>query len=304
MDAEQLEKMSAFEHKDEHTAQAYRLMFAGFRFSCKLEQAWSVLRKMRENGLPANVRMYNGLIARYSFQLQTKEAEQLVGEMMQVGIQPNSGTYSLIAAAYFQQAKLVEAYEVLRTMMHSQLEPNMLVSSAMVKTYCGLNRYADALVAAKFVLKKSRLRFTPYVYWCLMELYIKVAQLEKAEEVLTELRNRGIPTRVDTYKIFITQYLCKNREDDALRKLAEMRKDRLPPNEDVAFLFIRFYIKQGQLAKAREAIQDFEKEGLNVAHKFKDQSFWDKLSVVHSNVRPASRYLKPLFSLGASEGAR
>lgn len=187
--AEKVEQV--FEEIERPNVECFTTFIKALSMLKRPDDAMGLLRRMRKQGVKANIRTYNALIASCVRGGKLEKARSLFSEMLVDEIRPNAVSWNIIINWHVQQKR------------------------GSKRLHGALKAFAD--------MKASGVSPNEITFTTIMKAYAKSGLLNKAEEVFAEMKLR-LPTKLDTsvYNTLLAAYAAKLDWRRCLELLDEM----------------------------------------------------------------------------------
>ncbi|XP_048437710.1 pentatricopeptide repeat-containing protein At3g04760, chloroplastic-like [Pyrus x bretschneideri] len=173
-------------------------------------RAVDMLDEMRLVGCDPDAKTYNYLLSSLCKNYKFAEATKLYEEMLERNCQPDGITYEIFICYLFKVGNLDFARQLFDRMILEGIKPRISTHAAFVKGYFNLRRYKEAYnyvvdLAAKDSGSSSS------VYSLLARLYMKEGNAVVAQNILTEMINKGFRPDYSVY-VRVLKRLSKSVE--------------------------------------------------------------------------------------------
>ncbi|KAM1023458.1 hypothetical protein ACFX2I_044272 [Malus domestica] len=192
-------------------------------------RAVDMLDEMRQAGCDPDAKTYNYLLSSLCKNHKFAEATKLYEEMLERNCQPDGITYEIFIFYLFKVGNLDFARQLFDRMILEGVKPRVSTHAAFVKGYFNLRRYKEAYnyvvdLAAKDSFSSSS------VYSLLARLYMKEGNVVVAQNILTEMINKGFRPDYSVYVRVLKRLSKSGRSglaedlESSLKSLAELCK--------------------------------------------------------------------------------
>lgn len=263
------------------------------------EKAESLLDRMRSKGHVMHSLPYNVMMTLYMNIKEYEKVDSLVSEMMEKNIKLDIYTYNIWLSARGSQEsaeRMEQVYEQMK--LDNIINPNWTTFSTMATMYIKMGQ----LEKAEDCLKKVESRITgrdriPYHY--LLSLYGSVGDREEIYRVWN-IYNSIFPSIPNLgYHAIISSLVRVGDIEGAEKIYDEWLSVKLTYDPRIANLFMNFYVKEGNFDKANS----FFEHMVEVGGKPNSTS-WEALAEVHAGEKRISQALSCWKEAFAVEGSK
>ncbi|KAM0001575.1 putative tetratricopeptide-like helical domain superfamily [Helianthus debilis subsp. tardiflorus] len=243
----------------------------------KFEKAYSVIQEMMKNGFVPDNSTYNKVISFLCGASKFEKAFWLFKEMKKNGVVPNVHTYTMLIDTFCKAGLIPHARTWLDEMVANGCAPNVVTYTALIHAYLKANKIVDANELFEMMLSCG---CSPNVVTltALIDGHCKIGQIEKALQIYTRMKGKGIPdvnmyfkgTESDTMDPNVVTYgalvdgLCKaHKVDQAVKLLDVMPSEGCEPNNIVYDALIDGLLKDGKLEEAERVYMKMCENGYN-----------------------------------------
>ncbi|XP_062198931.1 pentatricopeptide repeat-containing protein At5g25630-like isoform X2 [Phragmites australis] len=273
----------------------YNILVKAWCDQRNLEEAWTVMGKMRACGVEPDIITYNTIASAYANNSETWRAEELIVEI-QTRVRTSERTWGIIIGGYCREGRLEEAFRCVRQMKGAGVLPNVVIFNTLLKGFLDSNDMAavDNILGLmeQFGIKPDIVTYShqlnafsslghmakcmkvfdkmieagiepdPQVYSILAKGYVRAQQPEKAEELLLQMSQLGIRPNVVTFTTVISGWCSVADMENAMRVYVRMRDSSVHPNLRTFETLIWGYSEQKQPWKAEEVLQMMQEAGI------------------------------------------
>ncbi|RCV22392.1 hypothetical protein SETIT_4G216900v2 [Setaria italica] len=273
----------------------YNILVKAWCDQRNVEEAWSIVGKMRASGLEPDIITYNTIASAYANNDETWRAEELIVEI-QTRVRTSERTWGIIIGGYCREGRLEEALRCVRQMKDAGVIPNVVIFNTLLKGFLDANDMAAVnnilRLMEQFGIKPDIVTYShqlntfsslghmakcmkvfdkmieagiepdPQVYSILAKGYVRAQQPEKAEELLLQMSQLGVRPNVVTFTTVISGWCSVADMDSAMRVYEKMCKSGVHPNLRTFETLIWGYSEQKQPWKAEEVLQMMQETGV------------------------------------------
>ncbi|CAN6216325.1 unnamed protein product [Urochloa humidicola] len=272
----------------------YNILVKAWCDQRNLEEAWSIVGKMRTSGVEPDIVTYNTIASAYANNDETWRAEELIVEI-QTRVRTSERTWGIIIGGYCREGRLEEAFRCIRQMKDAGVIPNVVIFNTLLKGFLDANDMAAVNnilgLMEQFGIKPDIVTYShqlntfsslghmakcmkvfdkmieagiepdPQVYSILAKGYVRAQQPEKAE-LLLQMSQLGVRPNVVTFTTVISGWCSMADMESAIRVYEKMRKAGVHPNLRTFETLIWGYSEQKQPWKAEEVLQMMQETGV------------------------------------------
>ncbi|KAL6841886.1 hypothetical protein ACP4OV_028398 [Aristida adscensionis] len=287
--------MMAVEESIKPNLTTYNILVKAWCDQRNLEEAWSVVGKMRACGVKPDIITYNTIASTYARNDETWRAERLIVEI-QTTMRTSERTWGIIIGGYCREGKLDEAFRCIQLMKDAGVHPNVVIFNTLLKGFLDTNDLfaVDNILALmeQFGIEPDIVTFShqlnsfssvghmvkcmkvfdkmieagiepdPHVYSILAKGYVRAQQPQKAEELLLQMSQLGIRPNVVTFTTVISGWCSIGVMENAMRVYRKMCESGVHPNLRTFETLIWGYNEQKQPWKAEEVLQMMQEIGV------------------------------------------
>ncbi|KAG8037221.1 hypothetical protein GUJ93_ZPchr0020g33574 [Zizania palustris] len=183
-----------------------------------MDKAYDLFREMKKQGISPDVVTYTSIIDGLCKSKAMDKAYDLFREMKKQGISPDVVTYNSIIDGLCKSKEMDKAEKVLQQMLDAGVQPNNITYSSLINGYSSLGmwkesvrtmgRLGDALEKFNHMVDVG-VPPDSIVYSCLIQGHCIHGDLVKANELISEMMNKGIPPPCIKFFNSIINNLCK-----------------------------------------------------------------------------------------------
>uniref|UniRef100_A0A0A9FB51 PROP1-like PPR domain-containing protein n=1 Tax=Arundo donax TaxID=35708 RepID=A0A0A9FB51_ARUDO len=266
----------------------YNILVKAWCDQRNLEEAWSMVVKMRACGVEPDIITYNTVASAYANNNETWRAEELIMEI-QTRVRTNERTWGIIIGGYCREGRLEEAFRCVRQMKEAGVLPNVVIFNTLLKVFLDANDMAtvDNIIGLmeQFGIKPDIVTYShqlnafsslghmakcmkvfdkmieagiepdPQVYSILAKGYVRAQQPEKAEELLMQMSQIGVRPNVITFTTVISGWCSVANMENAMRVYGKMCESGVYPNLRTFETLIWGYSELKQPWKTEEVLQ-------------------------------------------------
>ncbi|XP_065880416.1 pentatricopeptide repeat-containing protein At3g22470, mitochondrial-like [Euphorbia lathyris] len=175
----------------------YNLLFKEMCRRCEFGEARNLMDEMRNEGYPL-VQNYNRLISTLLKNGEIGVAYKMFQEMKEKekDCPPDALTYEVFICHYCNDGNLEIAFEFFADMMSRGLRPRLSTHAAFIRGYFNSNKYEEA---HKYIVESDDKYSRSVNYSLLARLHLKTGNAVKAENILSELIEKGLKPNHKVY---------------------------------------------------------------------------------------------------------
>ncbi|TVU12713.1 hypothetical protein EJB05_46368, partial [Eragrostis curvula] len=294
-EAQRIFDMMGVEGSAKPNLTTYNILVKAWCDQRNLEEAWSIILKMRACGVEPDIITYNTIASAYANNDETWRAEELIVEI-QARMRTSERTWGIIIGGYCREGRLEEAFRCVRQMKDAGVLPNVVIFNTLLKGFLDANDMAavDNILELmeQFGIKPDIVTYShqlnafsslghmakcmkvfdkmieagiepdPQVYSILAKGYVRAQQPEKAEELLTQMSQIGVRPNVVTFTTVISGWCSVANMENAMKVYGKMRKSGVNPNIRTFETLIWGYSELKQPWKAEEILHIMQETGV------------------------------------------
>ncbi|PRP86496.1 hypothetical protein PROFUN_05278 [Planoprotostelium fungivorum] len=229
-------------------------LLQGLAYYRKTEDAKKAFDLARRYGVPASVKLWNGLLKSYVKTDLADEAMNLFKKMKEEGIVPNVATYHIMINIFSKAGQMVRAVETLKTMALSGIKPDTACVNTIVHGYMRLGDYNQAWTALDAAEETGLIEFNKQSYSIAITLCAKQKRVEKALLYLDKMERLQIePDEVIYNSLIAACAMRKDTYEDAVRIYEKSKANGFLPSYITMTCILNAAAVNGDI-KAAEAI--------------------------------------------------
>ncbi|KAG0168844.1 hypothetical protein DFQ30_004236 [Apophysomyces sp. BC1015] len=227
------------------------------------ESAISVLRILRStspHGVKPTEAIYNILIRSFIRDDDPKSAFELFNLMKKAGLTPDAMTFSPLLSYYADRGDAANAQIVARHMSSKNVEPSPHTYTILLEAYAK----ANDLEGAERVFRQSKQRWRPnaYAFNSLLYGYAKMNETDKIFDTYKSMLKTYIKADQFTYGILM-YYFSKRKEVKAVESLLDtMHAHGVVPGVNCWTILMHTYFKCGLAEEGRQAMERMVQAGV------------------------------------------
>ncbi|KAJ8900795.1 hypothetical protein NDN08_000095 [Rhodosorus marinus] len=266
---------------------AYNSLLLGIAKAGEVDKVDMIFREIRKSGLAPTGITYNTLVHLHARRGDSQAAMEIVGQMRAKGVDVTGTTLNSLLHAFVNDGNLDAAVSLFRTLLgsnqegvvedvadivrieaiveavsSSSLESSSLHTFAMIMTAFARARMVDHAEALFMRLKESGLIFNRVVYNALIDANVKSNRMDRALEVMEEMRICGLGPNATSYANVMLGYAVFGDIKVVQHLLDEMTsRDSVQPNISNYNALALAHVRRGEFEEAREVIENLKMPG-------------------------------------------
>ncbi|XP_021738932.1 pentatricopeptide repeat-containing protein At5g39710-like [Chenopodium quinoa] len=204
-------------------------LLKGFCVAGRIDEAVKHLKDMSSLGVKPDVVAYGALVNEYCKLGKANDGIALLREMVARGTCPSVSSFNAVLQVLVNRGELNEAVLFLKWMPEIGLVPNFLsyytVISSLSKTGSSVQLVGELVDC----MLRDGHQLDHKTYSCLITMYCKTGELEKAAQILSDAMRDGNVINLDTFAVFVEGYFLKGNSSEAEQVALELIK-RSPAN--------------------------------------------------------------------------
>lgn len=267
----------------------YGALLASYARDRNIEQAETLMKKMRESGFRMIALYYNVMLKLYSQTKQHEKMDTLMEEMIERGMNWDCYTYNIRLSAY-AEASDMEGMEKL--LMEMEIDPitsvqwNSYVSVANGYSKCGLTEKASSMLKkAEWLIQQNKEK---HGYKILITLCAGIGNKDEVYRLWNLYKRMGHISST-CYFTMITSLLRLDDIEGAEKILTEWDYGKTYHDIRLPRVMVEAYCDKGMLKKAESYLQKILAMG-----KKPHSSLWDRLAYGYCLKKYTSKALETL----------
>ncbi|XP_021744314.1 pentatricopeptide repeat-containing protein At1g09900-like [Chenopodium quinoa] len=204
-------------------------LLKGFCAAGKIDEAVKHLKDMSSLGVKPDVVAYGVLVNEYCKLEKANNAIALLREMVARGIRPSVSSFNAVLQVLVDRGELNEAVLFLKWMPEIGLAPNFLSYYTVISSLSKTGRSVQLVGELVDCMLRDGHQLDHTTYSCLITMYCKNGELEKAARILSDAMRDGNVINLDTFAVFVEGYFIKRNSSEAEQVALELIK-RSPAN--------------------------------------------------------------------------
>ncbi|TKY69102.1 Pentatricopeptide repeat-containing protein mitochondrial [Spatholobus suberectus] len=215
-----------------------------------LDSAWGFYREMVRTGFEGNAFVYTSFIGAFCRGGRVGEAIGLLREMEGKGLEPYGETFEhIVVGSAADSARLEECVRVFEEMVRVGFVPGCLVFNKVVERMCE-GGYVEKANEMLSVLLDRGILPDDVTYCLLMQGYAEKEEVEEVLKLYYEMEYRCVSPGLAVF-VTIVRCLCRcGKVEDGERYLRIMKGRLVTPDMSVYEVLIDGYMKKGDSARA------------------------------------------------------
>ncbi|KAK9757843.1 hypothetical protein RND81_01G189800 [Saponaria officinalis] len=182
-------------------------------------------RKIFDSLENRNISSWNSMISGYASLGYFDEAIKLFHEMDSRNVKPDLVTWNCLLSSHLEYGLCHRVLIIFRGMVASKAKPNSGSVTPVIQAISELKSVKLGKEMHCYVIRNG-LHFDLYVQTTLLDMYVKIDELVKAQAIFDLMKNRNIVG----FNSLIAGYSSKGLFDDATKLLNQMQKDGIKPD--------------------------------------------------------------------------
>ncbi|KAI3914036.1 hypothetical protein MKW98_010848 [Papaver atlanticum] len=160
-----------------------------------LDSAIKVLNQMVKNECVPNPHSFNPIFRRIAKRNDVKEAHKMYQRMKELNCEPNAITYNILMKMFADSRSIDMVLKFKKDMDENKVEPNLYTYKVLIPLYCGPRHWDKALQLFTEMIEEKGLKPPLPLYEMLLKQLKKAGQMEKHEELVEKMVDRGFASR-------------------------------------------------------------------------------------------------------------
>lgn len=257
---------SLFGRGDLPNLEHYRIVMEAISKIARTDILDSLYKNLKARMIKPNVAIHNAIMySRYAFG-DVNGTEQAFNNIKGENLVPNLHSYMILLLMYRDAQDISKAYEVLEEMSRNGLTPNRSIITTIV-SLCAERK--DPYNAKRCLQLLEDAGMSPDItfYNALLECFVQSKYLNDANEIISEMRRKGMKLRLDTITILF-KYYSKNKMTEDIAQLNDVRTQlEIHPDAKLYSIMLQYLVDINDVNKAEELVQEIEEQSEpNVYH--------------------------------------
>ncbi|KAL8514824.1 hypothetical protein ACS0TY_013786 [Phlomoides rotata] len=159
------------------------------------DEAIKVLNVMISKGCDPNAGSYNPIFKCIAKDKDVNAAHRLFTKMKDAKCTPNTVTYNVLMQMFLESKSNDMVIKLWKEMDENEVEPNVNTFKILIAMYCSMGHWNNAYKYFREMIEDKCLRPSPQVYEMVMKQLRKVGQLQKHQELMEKMIDRGFIAR-------------------------------------------------------------------------------------------------------------
>ncbi|KAF5739322.1 hypothetical protein HS088_TW12G00526 [Tripterygium wilfordii] len=160
-----------------------------------LDEAIKVLNSMVKNGCSANASTFNMLFRSIAKVRDVNGAHRMYAKMKELKCEPNTVTYNILMRMFVESKSTDMVFKLKKEMDENEIEPNVNTYSVLISMFCGMGHWNNAYKYFREMVEEKCLKPRLPVYEAVLKQLRKAGQLQKHEELVEKMIERGFVAR-------------------------------------------------------------------------------------------------------------
>ncbi|CAI9275543.1 unnamed protein product [Lactuca saligna] len=238
----------------------YNVMIKAYGIAKLHDQAFSLFKGMKSQGIWPDECTYNSLIQMFAGGDLVNEARDLLHEMQESGFKPSCLTFSGIISCYSRLTMVNELDEIYHEMVKSGVKPNEIVFGSLINGFAETGNLEDALRYYK-IMQESGFSPNQVILTSLIKAYSKTGIVEGARTIYKKMKELPGGPDVVASNSMINLYADFGMVSEAILIFDDLKKTNKA--DAVSFsTMIYVYKNMGMLDEAIEVVENMKDSGL------------------------------------------
>lgn len=160
-----------------------------------LDKATKVLNSMVAKGCSPNASTFNMIFRSIAKLRDVNAGHRMYARMKDLKVSPNTVTYNILMAMFAESRSTDMVFKMKREMDENEIEGNVNSYRVLIRMYCGMGHWNNAYKFFKEMIEEKCLKPSVQLYEAVLEQLRKAGQLQKHEELVEKMVERGFATR-------------------------------------------------------------------------------------------------------------
>ncbi|PKA48911.1 Putative pentatricopeptide repeat-containing protein [Apostasia shenzhenica] len=242
-----------------HTSDSYDTMLYILGRSRRFPEMWNILREMkRKDRSLITMRTIQIVLSRIAKVCSVRQTVESFRKFRHLAGELNTDCFNALLRTLCQEKSMNDARNVYHS-LKNEFKPNLFTFNIL------LSGWKSSEEAESFFKEMIELKVSPdlVTYNCMVEVYCKNRELNKAFKVLDEMRQREISPDVITFTSIIGGHGLVGQPDKAREVLKEMRELGCHPDAAAYNAAIRNYCIAKRMGNAFALMEEMRTVGLS-----------------------------------------
>lgn len=209
----------------------------------RLEDTWSTINEMKQNGFDLNSFVYSKIIVIYQNNGMWKKAVGIVEEIRKSGISVDKHIYNSIIETFGKYGQLSEALEVFKRMQQDGVMPNITTWNSLIQWSCKAGNVATALELFT-EMQEQGMHPDPKIFITLISSLGEQGKWDVIKKNLDSMKLRGHKHSGLVYEILVDIYGQYGQFQDAEKCISALKSAGLIPSTSIFCIIANAYAKQ------------------------------------------------------------
>ncbi|ONH92147.1 hypothetical protein PRUPE_8G158300 [Prunus persica] len=247
------------------TLSTYNMLMTVCASSQDSEEAFHVLRLVREAGMKPDCKLYTTLISTCGKSGKVYTMFDVFHEMVNAGVEPNVHTYGALIDGCGRAGEVAKAFGAYGIMRSKKVKPDRVVFNALI-TACGQSGAVDRAfdVLGEMMAETQPIEPDHTTVGALIKACANAGQVDRAREVYKMVHKYKIKGSSEVYTIAVN---CCSQTGDwefACNVYSDMTRKGVVPDEMFLSALIDVAGHVGKLDAAFEILQEARNQGIQV----------------------------------------
>ncbi|GAV75507.1 PPR domain-containing protein/PPR_2 domain-containing protein [Cephalotus follicularis] len=160
-----------------------------------LDDAVKVLNLMVKKGCSPNAYTFNAIFRCIAKLRDVNGAQRIYTKMQELNCKPNVVTYNTLMRMFVDSKSTDMVLKLKKEMDENKIEPNVNTYRVLISMYCGMGHWNNAYKFVREMIEEMCLNPGLPVYKMVLQLLREAGQLEKHEELVKKMVDRGFVSR-------------------------------------------------------------------------------------------------------------
>ncbi|KAA8518744.1 hypothetical protein F0562_016482 [Nyssa sinensis] len=282
---------------------SYTTMIKGYVSVGQVDDGLRLLEEMRTFGIKPNVVTHSTLLPGLCDAEKMSEARTILKEMVEGYVAPKDNSIFIrLISGQCKAGDMDAAADVLKAMIRLSVPTEAGHYGILIENFCKAGMYdravklLDKLIEKEIILRpQNTLEMEPSAYNPMIMYLCNNGQTEKAETLFRQLMKKGVQDPI-AFNNLICGHSKEGTPDSAFEILKIMVRRQVPSEESAYKLLIESYLKKGEPADAKTALDSMIEQASRVMKSMVEKGAKENMDLV-------AKILEALFMRGHVEEA-